>query len=768
MTRVAEASTDLEQHRMAVEEVVDSTAQVGGQDGIGHDAILYAPRRRAGPPTADHYDGRVMSRPRPLPRGRRTQAEPLVRGLLPLVVIALLAVVVGLTTLGPASPAAAADTDPDLVVSIDSLRPSVLRPGDDITLSGSVQNRDDHAWTKVQAYLVISKSPYTSREDLHDVVAQDGSYTGTRIVEPLDSIAEVGTLTPGGTGTFTIKVPHEALGLTGGTGVYPVGVQILATDSDGKRSTEAVGRATTLLPGVDRGTSLPASPTGLVWPFLMPDFRGLGGTYEAPGDLVASVTDGQLRHLLDLAASAPRSGTTVVVDPALLLGVEDLLEGRHVEKGFTLDEQQRAEVTRFRDDLASLARTATTWVLGFDRPDVLGIADVTSGRDRLLKAVDRATSSVLTPLGITGRRVSWPLSTGVTQSLLASVRDEGTSPVIVTRQAATQWSSTLGSVVQRGTTAGSVPLLVSDSLDTGLPGVATVTTLRQRALAESVLASVSRTNDPSSRADSIGVVSATWDPGPVTGTPLDPVFRSSFAQPSTPEQLLTGRPARYTGDFATSTQSRPVSSAQLSAAASALGEYATLDALVGPDASDRLRTTQAVDVAGLLGVRWRDHRTEGTARADRLAQRAEHELSTIQVKGPPAFTLSSNEASFPLTISNRTRHAISVGVRIDSTTPALQVPGLDPVDVGPDERLTVNVPIDVGNQSSSTLSAQLVTPTGRAFGEPAVFNVRSSRVATTVWLAMGAAGVLVVLALGRRFLQRRKNRRLAVEGTSDD
>ena len=684
-----------------------------------------------------------------------------------MLLVGVLSVVAVLSAPGLVAPAAAADADPDLVVSIDSLRPSVLRPGADITLSGSVQNRDDHPWTKVQAYLVISKSPYTSREDLHDVVAENGSYTGTRIVEPLDSIAEVGTLSPGAAGTFTIKVPYEALGLTGGTGVYPVGVQILATDSDGKRSTTAVGRATTLLPGVDPGTSLPASPTGLVWPFLMPDLRGIGGTYESPGDLVASVTDGQLRHLLDLARSAPRPGTTVLVDPALLLAVDDLLEGRHVPKGFALDEEQRVEVTRFRDDLASLARTATSWVLGFDRPDVLGIASVTSGRDRLLKAVDRATSSVLTPLGITGRRVSWPLPTGVTQSLLASVRGDGTSPVIVTRQAAGDWSSRLGSVVQRGTTAGTVPLLVSDSLDADLPGQPTVTTLRQRALAESVLASVSRANDPSSRADSLGIVSATWDPGPVTGNPLDAVFRASFATPSTPEALLADRPERYAGAFSTSTKSRPVDAAQLNAAASALGEYATLDALVEPDDADRLRTAHAIDVAGLLGVRWRDHRKEGTARAERLAQRAEHELSAVQVKGPPAFTLSSNEASFPLTISNRTAHAIRVGVRIDSTNPALQVPGLDPVKVGPDERVTVNVPIDVGNQSSSTLSAQLVTSTGRAFGEPAVFNVRSSRVATTVWLAMGAAGVLVVLALARRFVQRRRSRRLAAGGTSD-
>ena len=654
------------------------------------------------------------------------------------------------------SPASAADDDPDLAVRIDSLSPTVLRAGDDVTLTGSVTNRDDHAWTKVQAYLVISKTPFTSRDDLREVIDEGGSYTGTRIVEPLDAIAEVGDLQPGASGRFRVRVPYGSLGLLGGTGVYPVGVQILATDSDGKRSGNAVGRATTFLPSIAEGSTLPATPTGIVWPFLMPDARVEGGDYRDTAGFVASVSSGRLRHQLDLALSTPAASTTVLLDPALLRGLDDVVNDRHLARGVSLDDAERRSVTRFRDDLVGLSRRATTWVLGFDRPDVLGIASVSPGQAGLQSAIDRATSAVMTPLGLTGRRVTWPTPAGVTQSLLTTVRGSGTSPVIVTPRAASAWKSSLGSLVLRRTTAGSVPLLVSSPLDAEVPGTPTVTTLRQRVLAEAALGAVSRSAEPGSRADAITLIDPDWDPGAVTGTPLSAVFAATFTQSSTPEALLGQDPEQYAGAFSTTARATPVDVAQLSSAADAIMQFGVLDSLVDDD--ETLRANQAIDVSSLLGVRWRNDRAAGVSRATRLADRASRQVSAIEVKGPPAFTLSGSEASFPLTISNGTTHAIRVGVRIDSTNPALKVPGLDPVDVGPDERVTVNVPIDVGNQSSSTLSAQLVAPSGREFGEPAVFNVRSSSVGTAVWFAMGAAGVLVVLALLRRFVRRRNQR----------
>ena len=645
--------------------------------------------------------------------------------------------------------ASAADDDPDLAVSITAVSPARLSPGRPVVLSGTVTNRDDHAWRDAQAYLVISRAPYTSRATLDEAIDSGQSYTGTRIVRPLSAIDEIGTIPAGGTRAFRVEVPSSALGLAGGEGVFPVGVQILATDADGERSNDAVGRATTFLPTAGRG---PAVPTGLVWPFLMTDRRGTDGDYTDPERLVDDVTTGRLRHQLDLVRSTPSGSVTVLLDPALLSGLDDVLRRRHVPRGFALQEAVRGQVAAFRDDLVALARTSGLWILDFDRSDVLALSESGAGR-RLLETVDRATASVVSRYSLEGRRASWPTSRGVTTGVLTTVRRNGEAPVIVSRSAVDDWRPRLGSVVTRSTPSGSVPLFVNHALDSGVPGVQSVATLRQRVLAEAVFASLERKADPGSRSDALSLVDPTWDPGPVgSSRPLSRLFTAPVVSPTSADALLARSPRAYRGSLPSSTRTEAIDSTQVARVDSAVRQVGVLASAV-PD-SGELEDTWARAVGSTLGVRWRDHRTEGRARAQRLSDSISSELGRVTIEGPPAFTLSSSKGSLPLTISNDTEDALRLDVRIDSTNPALRVPSPDVVEVGPGERRTINVAIDLGGQSSSTLSAQLVTPGGQDLGQPTTFNIRSSRVGTAVWVAMGLALLLVVVAVGRRFSRR--------------
>jgi hypothetical protein len=86
------------------------------------------------------------------------------------------------------------------------------------------------------------------------------------------------------------------------------------------------------------------------------------------------------------------------------------------------------------------------------------------------------------------------------------------------------------------------------------------------------------------------------------------------------------------------------------------------------------------------------------------------------------------------------------------------VPDVDPVEVAAGERRTLTVTVDVGEQTSSTLTAQLVTAEGTPVGESDSFNVRSSRVGAALWVLMGAAGLFVLFALTRRFVRGRGSR----------
>ena len=171
-------------------------------------------------------------------------------------------------------------------------------------MTGVVTNHDDHAWAKVQAYLVIPTVPFTTRAQVEDAIDNGNAYTGARVIDT-GTFDDMGDLAPNESRQFTVKVPYERLGVSGAEGVYPVGVQILGTDTGGERSNDAIARATTFLPLVSSGHK--RVPASVVWPFLMPDRREYDGDYADAPKLLASVSaGGQLRNLLDLAADTGR------------------------------------------------------------------------------------------------------------------------------------------------------------------------------------------------------------------------------------------------------------------------------------------------------------------------------------------------------------------------------------------------------------------------------------------------------------------------------
>ena len=663
------------------------------------------------------------------------------------------------------SPARAAG-EPDLDVQINDLTPSNLEERSAVTMSGTVTNNNDHAWTDAQAYLVIPATPFTTRKQVDDAIDTGNAYTGERVVD-LKSIDELGDLRPGGTTRFEVRVPYGRLGITGADGVYPVGVQILGTDVDGTRDTTAIGRATTFLPLVS-GSNPETAAAGVVWSFVMPDRRKPDGDYANPQALIALVSSGgRLRNQLTTAAAVRPRASTVIVDPALLVGLDDLSRGRHLPDRVSMSKTERESAKRFLDDLVGLARRNACWVLDFDRPDLLGITQSPSA-GRLTDVVERATATTIARFQLTGRGVSWPTSSGVTSPLLSAVRGTGERPVLVGSDDLPDWEHRDGSLVQYTARSGPMPLLVNDSLDTGVPGQATTVTLRQRMLSEAALASLQRGADPDSRADALAVIDPSWDPGEFSSAPLDEVFDAPFVDGVSLEDLMNEQLARYDGTVPRTAEAAPISAAQIEAAADA----ATTSDLIGriaPDSTD-VEAGHARDIAQVLGVRWREFRTEGLAAARAAERRADRDLARITIEGPNAVTLSSSEGSFPVTISNDTDHPVRVGVQIGSSNPALSVPNAGAVNVGAGERHTVTVAVNMSQQSSATLTALMVTPAGETFGDPAVFNVRSSRVGAALWVAIGVAAAFVVVALARRFRRqpRRSEPSPQFEGAADD
>lgn len=671
--------------------------------------------------------------------------------------------VVGLVTtaLTPVQHALAAD-EPDLLVGIDDITPTLAEPGKTLTMTGTVTNRDDHVWKNVQAYLVIPKTPFTTRAQFDEVVGSGETYTGRRIVE-LDTIDILGDLDPDQSTSFRLRVPYEQLGLTGAEGVYPVGVQLLGTDVDGTRGTDAIGRATTFLPLVDDVGGGEVS-TGLVWPFVSPVTRGGDGDYEDVEAFVRTIgPDGRLRHLLDLAATMPAGATTVMIDPALLQAADDVAEGRRLREQATPD--QTAAAASFRDDLLTLARSTSTWVVDHDRPDLLAISR--SGDDeRLLQAVDSTTDIEAEALSLAGRRVSW-LAGGVDRDVLELVRRGANRPAVVGSGSLPGWDRRDGSFVRIPTEGGDLPVLVADKLAAKVPGVRSVATVRQGLLAEAALAVLQQGIDDGSRADALVVVPSSWDPGPSwSAANLPGVFDLDWVAARTPNSQLDGELPVYEGEVDGVGDGEGLDATQIAAVTHLLSRAAVLGDVLADRESFDAATDR--DVADLLSVRWRGERERSTTIARERAAADDSVLDAIALEGPDRVTLSSSQGRFPLTISNGSNSPVRVGVRLDSSNPALSLPAVDAVDVAAGERLTITVEVDVGSQSSATVTARLVTPAGETFAMPTVFNVRSSAVGTVLWVAMGLAALFVAITLVRRFRVRRHVSSVPLPEADDD
>ncbi|MGZ8725700.1 MAG: DUF6049 family protein [Aeromicrobium sp.] len=652
-------------------------------------------------------------------------------------------------------PAAAATIKPQLSVRIDALSPSEFKPGSTVTMSGTVTNNNKVGWTNLQAYLVIARSPFTSRSQLDDAISSSTAYTGERVFD-LKSIDIMGDLAPGQSRKFRVKVPYKLLGISGADGVYPVGVQILGTDADGNRSSDAIARATTFLPMLSAKPDKKV-PASIGWPFLTTDYRGKDGKYVNTPKLLATVSPGgQLRNLLDLATSTSASGdrSTVIIDPALLVAVDDLAHRRNLRKSVQITGEQADIAAEFLDALLKLARSGSCWIVGYDRPDVLALAQNKDLSGPLMDAVGASTSAALDTYGITGRRAAWPATPGVTPAMLSLLRGPGDQPVIVSAKDTSGWSRRDGSLVQYQTEEGPVPLLVDDVIDEKVPGEASVVTLRQRIMSESALAVMLRAIDPNTKADAVDVVDPTWDPG--TDWPagkLPEAFESPWIAGASLDTMLTRPLGAFDGKFHTPARGAPLTRAQVSAAARISTEAELLGSILADGTGTQLRFDQ--DTASVVSVRWRQDRGIGLSIARSTASRAEKELARITIEGPQTVTLSSSSGKFPLTVSNNTGDPVGVGVRLKSSNPALTIPDVKPTTIDAGEHHTLTVMVDVGEQGSASVAAQLISPDGKPFGSPAVFNVRSSAVGAVLWVAIGLAAALVVVALVRRFAQRR-------------
>ena len=686
----------------------------------------------------------------------------------------------------PADPLPAAPGTPESVATVDdvqglaveltSVTPSALRPGESLQLEGRVTNVDDQVWRRVNAYLVISPSPLTSRAELAaagDSAAE--SYFGDRIID-FGLFARLGGLTPGEFAPFRLRVPWSDLGISGLPGVYTVGVQVLATDLDDTRPTE--GRVRTFVPLVDEEATADVR-LALVWPLTGTVLRRADGTYARAGQTVrATSPGGRLRRMVDLGRTAGAVPLTVVPDPAVLDAAADLGSGDFGPPGGGAAAPAvagSAVLATWLDDTLGLTTASTPWMTAYAEPAADTLAS--AGRPALTASVDAAGQAVGQQLlGGQERVLHLPRQGVVAKETLEWLRGpDGAGVVALAPRMLPEWEPLDGSVVSLPTYSGTLDAVVADPALAGggpAPGEQlTALQVRQRLLAETALLGIETAAAGQPSTTATFVAPPEWDPGP--DWPLSDFFTGldvAWLQPVALDDLLTARRPYPGPTGVVDVDGEPVAEllpeSMVLASAELDGRVRVLTKLV--DGSAPL--TRWYDAAVALGVssaglRDGEDRLRQTERAIAEVRQA---LRDVTITGPQFVTLSSARGRFPLTVTNRLDRPVTVSVAV-LTEDAEPVPGAqfdtgESLTIRPGRSDTVAVDTRVGRAGVTSAKAYLLTKNGRRFGTPLSFSLRTSAVGTVIWVILGLACAVLVFAIARRLVRRARG--LPVTGSS--
>lgn len=680
----------------------------------------------------------------------------------------------------PAAPAAVAPgvSAAPVTVALLSVSPSAPRPDDTLTVTARATNTTAQPIGSFRLRLRIGSRPIPDRASLASYAAGtspqlDGPMLGDRLVTSTvlaaTSAGTAGTATPAPVPAAPLPAPLPARGSTEVTlqlpmsdlGLITAGAYPLAVDARGqtRAGSASVGILRTFLPFVPKVKQF--EPTKLAWLLPLTDVprRDASGRFLDDG-LVASLTrGGRLARLVALGAEAE---VTWAVDPSLL---EDVLvmsrgypvrhDGRSTPGAGTAGALEwlsalRAAVPRF--DVAALP---------YANPDAVALHRAGMDAD-LTSATTRAAAVATEVLGTTVRgSLGWTPNAHIDSGTAETLRLAGVRALVVDGRDLVPVGPPLpytptgrGSVPGLG---GELTALIADpvlsglaTLDTRVVGAAAVGV--QRFLAETLTVTGERPGDGRTL---LVAPPATWNPQPAFARALLELTRTvPWLRPASVEELRTSdrgvTRSRLSYPRAAREAERPPG--VLAAIGSSresllrLGDVLTLPELVtGRYDAALLRTASAA------------FRGEGEGLGLRLLRAVDDDLGTwtsgVRVVAGTA-TLPDASASFPLTLVNDLDQPVKVRLVLDSSTPRLRLttPGI--VTIPASRKIQVPIRAEAALTGEVSVTATLLTPGGRVFGQPTSFKVRLTKLGRVALVLVIGAGTFlfgaVLVRAGRR------------------
>jgi len=680
-----------------------------------------------------------------------------------------------------------------LAVTMDQITPAYLQPGKPVRVSGTVTNLDQKLWKDVQVYLLAPNAPATSTRQLNAVANSEAdAYAGNRITRD-GLFPQLGRIAPGETVPYTLNIPFSQLNIPSNQyGVYTLSVQALGAKPSGQRAT--AGRARSFIPLMPPHS--PSIGVATIFPFRSEIMRRPDGGYLNRDQLIQDISPGgRLRRMLDLARTAGSTPISILVDPALLDALERIAENNTERPGTPVpasespsptDETSPEDIAPLteeertaRDFLMSFQRLASEhplWTEGYGGPDLTTLAGDYDGT-RMFRTLTRATVATMGSLDLTHAERAYVPTGALDVQALDGIGKK--TAIFVSSDQVRGWQPSDGPVgIVRSHGSRARVVVTHDDLLDGSPEPGPTDTalqVRQRLLAESALLSLGADPDSQGSTPSIAMLADdNWGPADALRSNFFAAFGAPWVRASTLDTEraagpLPGAEHLRAAHFDEGQVDPPLPNSLAHSADQIRGRGVIMYAITGDDR----RILNFYDQSASLTVseQWRQSPDVSQGIADQMIDQLDNQIGRVHIEAPEFVTLSSSSGRFPLTITNNLDWPIRVGIRLKAND-AIKIKQDEPIEVEPRQSTTVNVQVHAEDVGVTEVTARLTTPKGRPFGEPVTFKMRSSVVGTVIWIALGAAGAIIVLAVGRRVRRSAKSKKqqpgVASEPTAGD
>lgn len=714
------------------------------------------------------------------------------RRLLACLVAVVVTVVLTPFAPGGAAAAAASDAAP-LQVTIESLTPSTIPTHGRVTVTGTVTNTSDTAWTGLNVYMFTSPTPIRSSDELRAAAATDPTAeVGARLTDYglYDTIPD---LDPGESTTYTLSVPRRDLRISGEPGVYWLGVHVLGANVDGRDSV-ADGRARQFLPLMP--PDAPGTKLSLVVPLKAPVRR-------LPDGRLADVAhwrhlldgDGRLGRLLQMTEAAGADQVTWVADPAVLdaavsvasdnpaLSIEPTpeppeestdgsvtpspspSEGQSPagDQGGTTTAKPSAGAMVAHDWLERfqrVARQSTVMTVPYGDLDVASV--LRRGYDHTYRRARRLSQQTMERLQTVATPVVAPPDGHLPPVALRRLDDSST--VLLSDQA---MPSAVAPVVD--SKQGPRVLLSDSAASDGGPGPNrrfSAISVRQRILSAAALHALS----PDRGQPMVVTAPQLWNPGRHWQTAdffagLDVRWLDPVSLPEVPFSAEQPPPLTTHGSrdlvYPRSLRQAEVPLDNLLASHELVRSGGTLASLLSEN--DTVDEVLAQEAMLASSVRAREKPKRVAARVREANRRAQRLMGKVRIDGPPFVTMSSEEGTITVTIVNGLDEPVTVGIKASTGPGDLVIDSPDPSDIPPGQRASVRLHVRAQDTGVHPVTLTPTTANGRPLGNVTRFNVRSSHVGLVIWVIMGVGGAFLFVTAAVRTVRRVRARRRTVE-----